>query len=97
MNPDYSHLKEVDFHPELLHPVLRQIARKHGAELRWQYQGGNPDGLTLFVSPVAVIPLRWTGMEYQPAQRMDMQMKVSNPALFRVLAEAITARFQRKA
>lgn len=95
--PDYSHLKQIDFHPEMLHPVLRQIARDFGAELRWSYKGGSEDGVTLFVSPAAVIALRWTGMEYQPAVRAEMKLRESNPTLFNLLVGTIRARFQRKA
>ncbi len=89
---NYSHLKEIELHPELLHPVLRQIAREHGAELRWQYVGGNEDGMTLFVSPAAVFPVRWNGTEYEPAQRADMKMRRDNPRLFQLLLNAIHAR-----
>lgn len=95
--PDYSHLKEVEFHPEMLHPVLRQIARQYGAELRWTYKGGSEDGVTLFISPAAVIPLSWNGMEYVPAIRADMKLRERNPRLFQVIVDAIHARLRGKA
>lgn len=62
---DYSHLQEVDHHPEQFHPSLFLIWRRAGATLRYQSKGD----LTLFVSPVLseAVPVYWSGEQYLPA------------------------------
>lgn len=90
----YDHLTEVELIPDALHPLLRQIARTHGAELRWMHKGGNPHGQTLFVSPAfdRAIPLAWDGVQYYPAIALDAKTQAESPRLFSVFVDAILRR-----
>jgi hypothetical protein len=65
--PRYDHLREIDYHPESLCPLLLELWRRAATKgerptLRWQHIGGNPDGVTLFCSPIVpggAIHLKW--------------------------------------
>jgi hypothetical protein len=65
------HPDEIPYHPDLLCPVLRAVAVMYGGDvsLRHQTLGGNPDGMTLLVTPDLDIVLLWDrdAQQYVPA------------------------------
>lgn len=87
----YDHLTEVELIPDALHPILRQIARTHGAELRWRHVGGTPHGQTLFISPAfpVALPLRWDGLQYELATPLKQITPATHPHTFSILVDAL--------
>lgn len=108
-SPDFSHLPELTFHPEMLHPILRMLAPRGSGELRHQYLGGNPDGMTLFICDVGPIQVMWNGTEYVPAynrrspgvcgtvttpEPLDKTTAQRNPRLMSAIIDALLRRMR---
>jgi hypothetical protein len=90
----YDHLKEVEFHPELLHKLIRPLAR--AGTLRWQRVGGKPDGIYLFVVGDKAFQVEWDGMQYRPVDPFTLDTKRRNPFLFSLVVDAMLRRIARK-
>lgn len=72
---DWTHLKEVEFHPELLCKQLFRLWTLGGGTLRWQYCGGTPDGIYLFCECAALtdaIQVEWQNGEYVPKHHRNL-------------------------
>lgn len=72
---DWTHLKEVESHPEQLCPQLFHLWRIGGGVIRHQYLGGNPDGIYLFCECSALtdaIQVVWRDGEYVPKHHRNL-------------------------
>lgn len=92
---DYSHLKPVEVHPEMLHPLLRPLARSGGV-LRWMHVGGEPDGLYLFCIAGRAFRVVWDGMQYRPVDPLNAGTKRRNPFLWSLIVDALLRRITGK-